>query len=363
MSEPSYILQSPTSLGAQLHELERQLAQPGLKRVRIGVAYVRWDGIGLIATALEALLKRGGRVELIFGADNGVTTPDALLYGMVIRKLFPTQTYIGVILDKYGNSIFHPKFYEFRHKDDIFSIIGSANLTGGGMLRNTELSTVIDFKTIDNAAAEAEKIWDSIKSSAIPVTIPLVRLLARSGKQGSERRPSGEEEPNLDKPFPKNVAKVKPKPLFKKILGFASAPTKIDILKDLDSLSDPPKSLHLQINKYETGGSTGRPGYQVQLPVATLGAFFGVGQNQSRMVKFIFPKESVNVTLSHFENNTHRVRLRPILDIKRPAILKFTRIGDDTYKVVAIPVAKYQSVLKAKCVNQTSANSRRWGIE
>ena len=61
------------------------------------------------------------------------------------------------------------------------------------------------------------------------------------------------------------------------VLSITSLPAgdKHRLLAQSDSLSIRPRRLYLQILQ-ETGG-----GHQVQLPVATLGSFFGVGKGQS----------------------------------------------------------------------------------
>ncbi|MDX0559449.1 hypothetical protein GOC96_16105 [Sinorhizobium medicae] len=73
-------LSHQTSGGAEdfCHRLNALFKTAGLKQVRFSVAYVRWDGLGLISEALEAFLESGGNFESIYGAGNGVTTPDAL---------------------------------------------------------------------------------------------------------------------------------------------------------------------------------------------------------------------------------------------------------------------------------------------
>ncbi len=138
---------------------------------------------------------------------------------------------------------------------------------------------------------------------------------------------------------------------------------KAKILASLGALSEKPKRLYLEILKYETGGTNGAPGYQVQLPTATLGTFFGVGESQSRQVQFDFPTDSVSVKVTHFENKTHRVRLRPIRDIPRPAVLRFERTGPDRYAVLILPQAAFAKNIKAYCTEQRQAKARRWGIE
>ena len=62
------------------------LEDPKLERVRFAVAFARWEGIGLIASTIENFVSRGGRFESIYGAGNGITTPDALYYGLLLRR-------------------------------------------------------------------------------------------------------------------------------------------------------------------------------------------------------------------------------------------------------------------------------------
>jgi len=117
--------------------------------------------------------------------------------------------------------------------------------------------------------------------------------------------------------------------------------------------------------KYETGGQGDgkNRGYQIQLPVATLAAFFGVGQNESKEASFRFATDTVKVHLTHFGNNTHRVRLRPLQNIARPAIVVFERIGGSKYSCSIVPTKDYAKIVARKCREQTRTGARKWGLE
>ena len=78
---------------------------------------------------------------------------------------------------------------------------------------------------------------------------------------------------------------------------------------------------------------------------------------------FRFVDENLSVHLTHFENNTHRVRLRPLRDIQRPAIVVFRRVGTDDYECSIVPGKDYKKVLATKCTEQTRKGARRWGME
>ena len=100
-----------------------------------------------------------------------MTTPDALLYGLYLQKISTNHTYAGMVEDKYANATFHPKFFEFQFAERTTVIIGSANFTGGGMVKNTELGVEIDFENDDALTAELQAAWDAIKAELVAVTV------------------------------------------------------------------------------------------------------------------------------------------------------------------------------------------------
>ncbi len=334
-----------------------------LERVRFSSAYARWDGIGLIAPQLEAFLRGGGEFQSIYGVANGVTTPDCLLYSLYLQELYESHTYAGVVEDKYANSIFHPKFFEFRFPDRNVVILGSANLTGGGLNRNTELVTELQMECGGALDRRVERAWREMKLDARKVSLKLVRGLKDDAALGDERD-RGESRSKPQKPFLRSRARVATKPLFSRVLDLEEPAKRSKIFAKLDPISERPDRLYLQILKYETGGQgTGHPGYQIQLPVGTLATYFGVGVNQKRAATFRFGKEVVDVHLTHFSNNTHRIRLLPVRDIARPAIVVFERLGESDYRCSIVPPSRYARTLATKCHEQTRAGARRWGLE
>jgi hypothetical protein len=283
---------------------------------------------------------------------------------LYLQALYKTHTYAGAIEDKYANSIFHPKFFEFQFRKRTIVMIGSANLTGGGLVRNTELGVEVQFARGEPLEKEVEAAWKSMRAGSHELTLALIRKLTKQSELASERD-RGENQSGTGKPKLASRAKVSPKPLFAKILGISEPAKRSKIFSKMDTLSVRPRRLYLQILSGETGGQVGgeHPGYQIQLPVATLAAFFGVGENESREATFRFPSDTVTVHLTHFPNHTHRVRLRPLRDIERPAIVIFQRIGPDEYECSVVPSRQYRKVLAAKCSEQQREGARKWGLE
>lgn len=351
--------------GGSVHTYSRinaLLKRPGLKRFRAAVAYARWDGLGLIAPELEKFLGAGGEFQSIYGISNGVTTPDSFLYSLYLRELFPTHTYAGAIEDKFANATFHPKFFEFLYSDRIIAVVGSANLTGGGLVRNIELGAEIETDRVGEASKQLDEFWKQLLADALPVTLEKIRALKSSKELGSENS-NDEGKGKSGKPFFNSGIKASPKPLFAKVLDVAKPAAKAKILSSLDTLTTKPKRLYLQIFETETGGQGSSKGYQVQLPTTTLATYFGVAATEHRVAKFHFPLETIKTSFTHFGNHTHRVRLKPILEMTRPGILTFDRIGPDEYNCAAVPKAKYKAVLASKCTEQARAGARRWGLE
>ena len=333
-----------------------------LKHVRIAVAYARWEGIGLIASSLEKFVSRGGRFESIYGAGNGVTTSDALYYGILLKKLFRSSIYAGFVEDEYANASFHPKFYEFRSASCIRVIAGSANLTGGGLQRNSEVSIEAEFARGGIEEKTLDSYWKVIKSKSRSLTVEHVLRLSKSPGAAVEKSVTASPKPG--KPYLSPGTKPRPRPLFEKILGLPKAPqkTKDELLSEFSAVSERPKHLYIQILARETGGQKGKPGSAVQLPVAILGAYFGVAREEDRRIRLEFPNGHIDTNITHFSNNTHQVRIQPILSIDRPAVLHLERIGPDVYKANFIKPSSYKRTLAKRCHHQSRKNSRFWGF-
>lgn len=91
-----------------------------------------------------------GKCTFYIGTDYYLTEPEA------IRKLHRQEHKVFII--KKNNSTFHPKIYYFRSGSKISILVGSANLTGGGMATNFEISALYET----NKGSQEEKQFRSI---------------------------------------------------------------------------------------------------------------------------------------------------------------------------------------------------------
>jgi len=105
----------------------------------IAVALVTSTGLPLLMKAMRDCLTRGGRGELLVGIDLP-SHPDALAALMELQNGFSNQFSV-----KYFKSPaakwFHPKLYIFRPRGGRDrALVGSSNMTAGGLKNNYEAS-------------------------------------------------------------------------------------------------------------------------------------------------------------------------------------------------------------------------------
>lgn len=120
-------------LGNRLIEL---LDMPDYHTLTIAVAFAKNSGVLRIIDALGKFRKRGGKVNAYVGVDLGGTSYEALT-----ALLLHTDS-LSVVHSDRGQT-FHPKIYQFVGKDKGLMVVGSHNLTGGGLWTNFESSVFI----------------------------------------------------------------------------------------------------------------------------------------------------------------------------------------------------------------------------
>ena len=133
--ETRLILQGFTT-ETHLNALRLLLGQPGIQRAILSVAYLNRGGVDLIADLLTAL---NGQIRVFAGIRNGVTSKQGL------ARLLECGVEVFAVDTGARSVIFHPKLYFSRAAADARFLIGSANLTVGGLNNNIEAGVVIDL--------------------------------------------------------------------------------------------------------------------------------------------------------------------------------------------------------------------------
>lgn len=153
-------------LGNRLLEL---LESPDYHTLIIVVAFAKNSGVLRVKDSLEKFRARGGKVNVYVGVDLGVTSYEALM-----ALLLCTDT-LNVVHSENGQT-FHTKIYQFLGNEKGMIIVGSHNLTGGGLWTNFESSVLVPVgssstKDIEILGSQEDYInrLTSLKDSFMPI--------------------------------------------------------------------------------------------------------------------------------------------------------------------------------------------------
>ncbi|MBM2817686.1 MAG: Restriction endonuclease [Parcubacteria group bacterium] len=132
--------------------------------VRIAIAFLKYSGIKVIEKSLNQCLDNNGTVEIIAGLDFKTTDPQSMHYLIQLQKTKPNlkfYCYGDKDVNK-NNIVFHPKIYLLEGKRETTGIVGSTNLTGGGLMTNFE-ANVIFKESKPLYFSQIEAIYNSVK--------------------------------------------------------------------------------------------------------------------------------------------------------------------------------------------------------
>lgn len=118
------------------HKIEIEQTIEFADEITICTAFLKNSGLKEL---LEKINQKEFKTTFFVGTNFYQTEPSAL------RQLFNDGHTIYLNRDK--TPTFHPKIFFFRKQDKVKFIIGSANLTSGGLMTNIETSVVCDTTT------------------------------------------------------------------------------------------------------------------------------------------------------------------------------------------------------------------------
>lgn len=143
MSKASFILQ-----GNSVEENHKNLINQfkGIHgNVLIATAFLRSEAILFLKDFLEQFKST---IEIYVGIRNGVTSKQGL-EELLKLKIYPYIVDTGV-----SSFIFHPKVLLIYNDKKAISLVGSANLTTGGLVKNLEASTLLELDLEDEQDTE-----------------------------------------------------------------------------------------------------------------------------------------------------------------------------------------------------------------
>ena len=187
------------------------IAQPGVRvgdLIESGIAargapreFVVVSAFASLPTVLRfkpkvaAVKASGGEARMVLGVDLGGTSQE------VIKEVASWAISVTIVKNRYFGVTFHPKIYLSRWEDGADIIVGSNNLTDGGLYRNYEAAsrTVYEFPAdvplYERALAELERFLRPTGPTAAELSSTYLANLLASPEIPSEadaRRARGE---------------------------------------------------------------------------------------------------------------------------------------------------------------------------
>jgi HKD family nuclease len=132
------------------------------KDARIAVAFMSRRGLAMIEQPIDAAVQAGARFEFLVGLDLRATDPKALrfLYDLSCENS-AIDLYCYASLE--SGAIYHPKLYILGRDDAVTAVIGSSNLTRGGLKGNVEVNAVIQGDSQDEAISDVYGVYNRLK--------------------------------------------------------------------------------------------------------------------------------------------------------------------------------------------------------
>jgi len=131
------LLQPYVPADTALAVLQRWLAERPAGRVTMVSAWGKASALSLLDESIGSFKANGGKLELFLGLSQGGATEQGLEMALDLAN----KTY--VVFDPSGRT-FHPKLYLRRDARSFSALIGSQNLTAGGLQTNYEAGLLIE---------------------------------------------------------------------------------------------------------------------------------------------------------------------------------------------------------------------------
>lgn len=130
-------------------------------------AFLNSGGLAIIEPSLRRILEFEGEVSIVHGADFRITDPDAVRSLAALKARYGTMSYfVHCDWSLLARQAFHPKLYITTADYQRYcAIVGSSNLTLGGLRSNIEVNAVIRGDDSEEPVRRCLDIFDSILAS------------------------------------------------------------------------------------------------------------------------------------------------------------------------------------------------------
>ena len=175
MAKQKFLLQG-FSTKNHLNAVTRLFELPNIEKVIVSVAFLTKAGVDLLSTELSSM---GSKTDVFAGIRNDITSRQGL-HGLMEHGARVHYVDTGA-----RQVIFHPKIYFARTKKRARMVLGSANLTLGGLNNNIEASVTFELD-LDNPDDRA--LADSVEAGFASLTKDYPEHVVRlNGEKDLER--------------------------------------------------------------------------------------------------------------------------------------------------------------------------------
>ncbi len=132
--------------------------------VKVAVAFLKFSGYDLIKENIFECLDNGGKLEFMVGLDFNTTEAKAIKALQEIESRNPMmRCYCFSNALKDDTPVFHPKLYLLNNGSLATVIVGSSNLTGGGLKNNIEVNAIIRADIGDEVISDIYGLYNRIR--------------------------------------------------------------------------------------------------------------------------------------------------------------------------------------------------------
>jgi HKD family nuclease len=150
------------------------------QEVRIAVAFVNLNGLKKIN------LEKVDKAKIVVGASISQGATEYRALGK-LEQLARTNKKVKVrVID---NPKFHPKLFIFKRNSYNTVIVGSSNLTEGGLQDNWEANLAIRFKRDNRESKEIESFFDRVFYAAEPLTRKFIENYRKAYNKSTTKKP------------------------------------------------------------------------------------------------------------------------------------------------------------------------------
>ena len=137
-------------------------AMESANSIRFAVAFASADGLDKLSSKTTGILRKGGSAEFLVGLDLRVTEPSALWQIYTWFKEYKGAS-LYCLAEPEKAALYHPKLYLVEAKQRILCLVGSSNLTAGGLERNLEINVLLSFPQDSGPASDLQAAYTRMK--------------------------------------------------------------------------------------------------------------------------------------------------------------------------------------------------------